>query len=100
VSRTGPPVDVNRTTISMTAPHPSLAEPREPREAELPDIEGSTRLWETESAAMTLSLSLHNETLHAAFEHHGGALVSAMGDGIAVAFSSAVGAVRAALEAQ
>jgi class 3 adenylate cyclase/tetratricopeptide (TPR) repeat protein len=84
----------------MTAPHPSLAEPREPREAELPDIEGSTRLWETESAAMTLSLSLHNETLHAAFEHHGGALVSAMGDGIAVAFSSAVGAVRAALEAQ
>jgi predicted ATPase/class 3 adenylate cyclase len=78
-------------------------------EAELPDgtvtflftdIEGSTRLWETESAAMARALVLHNETLHAAFAHHGGVVFSRMGDGMAVAFSSAVGAVRAALEAQ
>jgi predicted ATPase/class 3 adenylate cyclase len=64
------------------------------------DIEGSTRLWETESAAMARSLVLHDQTLHAAFEHHGGVLVSAMGDGMAVAFSSAVRAVGAALETQ
>src|SRR5215470_17646626 len=64
------------------------------------DVEGSTRLWETEPAAMARSLVLHNETLHAAFGHHGGVVFSAMGDGMAVAFSSAAGAVRAALEAQ
>ena len=49
---------------------------------------------------MAGSLVLHNETLHAAFGHHGGAVFSTMGDGMAVAFSSAAGAVRAALEAQ
>jgi predicted ATPase/class 3 adenylate cyclase len=96
-------------TISISAPHPSPAKPRELGEAELPsgtvtflftDIEGSTRLWETEPAAMALSLALHNETLHAAFAHHGGVLFSTMGDGMAVAFSSAVGAVTAVLEAQ
>jgi class 3 adenylate cyclase len=64
------------------------------------DIEGSTRLWETEPAAMARSLVLHNETLHAAFARHGGVVFSTMGDGMAVAFSSAAGAVRAALEAQ
>jgi Adenylate cyclase, family 3 (some proteins contain HAMP domain) len=64
------------------------------------DIEGSTRRWETEPAAMARSLVLHNETLHAAFGHHGGVVFSTMGDGMAVAFSSAAGAVRAALEAQ
>jgi class 3 adenylate cyclase len=83
--------------------------PGEPGEAELPDgtvtfaftdIEGSTWLWETEPAAMARSLVLHNKTLHAAFGHHGGVVFSTMGDGMAVAFSSATGAVRAALEAQ
>ena len=91
------------------APRRSPAGPGEPGEAELPagtvtfaftDIEGSTRLWETEPAAMARSLVLHNETLHAAFGHHGGVVFSTMGDGMAVAFSSAAGAVRAALEAQ
>src|SRR6266576_2111512 len=91
------------------APRRSPAGPGEPGEAELPDgtvtfaftdIEGSTRLWETEPAAMARSLVLHNETLHAAFGHHGGAVFSTMGDGVAVAFSSAAGAVRAVLEAQ
>ena len=91
------------------APGRSPAGPGEPGEAELPDgtvtfaftdIEGSTRLWETEPTAMARSLVLHNETLHAAFGHQGGVVFSTMGDGMAVAFSSAAGAVRAALEAQ
>ena len=64
------------------------------------DIEGSTRLWETEPGAMARSLTLHNETLRAAFGHHGGVVYSTMGDGMAVVFSSAVGAARAVLKAQ
>ena len=91
------------------APRRSPAGPGEPGEAELPDgtvtfaftdIEGSTRLWETEPTAMARSLALHNQTFHAAFGHHGGVVFSTMGDGMAVAFSSAAGAVRAALDAQ
>ena len=49
---------------------------------------------------MARSLVLHNETLHAAFGHHGGVVFSTMGDEMAVAFSSAAGAVRASVEAQ
>jgi predicted ATPase/class 3 adenylate cyclase len=91
------------------APRRSPAGPGEPGQEELPDgtvtfaftdIEGSTRLWETEPAAMARSLVLHNQTFHAAFGHHGGVVFSTMGDGMAVAFSSAAAAVRAALEAQ
>jgi len=52
------------------------------------DIEGSTRLWETEPDAMTRSLALHDQTLRAAFGHHGGVVYSTMGDGMAVVFSS------------
>src|SRR4029453_14050727 len=51
-------------------------------------------------AAMARSLVLHNETLHAAFARHGGVVFSTMGDGMAVAFSSAAGAGRGALGAR
>src|SRR5207248_7288311 len=97
------------TTIGTAAPRRSPGGPGESGETELPagtvtflftDIEGSTRLWETEPTAMARSLVLHNETLRAAFIRHGGVVFSTMGDGMAVAFSSAAGAVRAALEAQ
>ena len=64
------------------------------------DIEGSTRRWETDPGAMARALALHNETLRAAFGHHGGVVYSTMGDGMVVAFPSAVGAAAAALEAQ
>jgi predicted ATPase/class 3 adenylate cyclase len=64
------------------------------------EIEGSTRLWETVPDAMARSLTLHNEALRAAFRRHGGMVYSTMGDGMAVVFSSAAGAARAALEAQ
>jgi Domain of unknown function (DUF4062) len=36
------------------------------------DIEGSTRRWETVPDAMAQALALHDETLRAAFAHHGG----------------------------
>jgi predicted ATPase/class 3 adenylate cyclase len=83
--------------------------PVEAGEADLPagtvtflftDIEGSTRRWESVPEAMARSLALHDQTLRAAFSHHGGVVYSTMGDGMAVAFASAAGAVRAVLEAQ
>ena len=98
-----------RSAAEGKAPRRSPAGPGEPGEAELPagtvtfavtDIEGSARLWETEPAAMARALVLHNATLHAAFGHHGGVVFSTMGDEMAVAFSSAAGAVRASVEAQ
>jgi predicted ATPase/class 3 adenylate cyclase len=64
------------------------------------DIEGSTRLWETEPDATARSLALHDQTLRAAFGHHGGVVYSTMGDGMAVVFASAVAAARAVLETQ
>jgi hypothetical protein len=82
-------------TISTAGASPS---PTGTSERELPagtvtflftDIEGSTRLWETESAAMARSLVLHDQTLRVAFARHGGVLFSTTGDGMAVAFSSA-----------
>jgi predicted ATPase/class 3 adenylate cyclase len=64
------------------------------------DIEGSTRRWESVPEAMARSLALHDRTLRAAFGHYGGVVYSTMGDGMAVAFASAAGAVGAVLEAQ
>jgi class 3 adenylate cyclase len=96
-------------TIGTGVSRRSPAGPGVSAEAELPtgtvtflftDIEGSTRLWEKEPSVMARSLALHNETLHAAFEHNGGVVFSTMGDGMAAAFSTAVGGTRAVLEAQ
>jgi predicted ATPase/class 3 adenylate cyclase len=64
------------------------------------DIEGSTRLWENEPSAMARSLAFHDETLRAAFDRNGGVVYSTMGDGMAVVFSSVVGAGRAVVDAQ
>jgi class 3 adenylate cyclase len=91
------------------APGVSPAGAGGPAGAELPagtvtfvftDIEGSTRRWEAVPEAMAGSLALHDQVLRAAFGHHGGVVYSAMGDGMAVVFASAAGAVRAVLEAQ
>jgi predicted ATPase/class 3 adenylate cyclase len=94
---------------AMTGAGASPAGAGEGEEADLPagtvtflftDIEGSTRLWETQPDAMAQALALHDDTLRTAFRHHGGVVYSAMGDGMAVVFSSAAGAARAVLEAQ
>jgi predicted ATPase/class 3 adenylate cyclase len=95
--------------LSGRAPPPGPVAPGEPGGADLPagtvtflftDIEGSTRLWETVPDVMARSLALHNETLRATFERHGGVVYSTMGDGMGVVFSSAVAAVEAVLAAQ
>ncbi len=64
------------------------------------DLEGSTRRWEELPAAMGPALARHDAILEAAFAAHGGVVLSRMGDGMAVAFPSAGGAVAAAIDAQ
>jgi predicted ATPase/class 3 adenylate cyclase len=95
--------------LTTATPDVSPTGPGEPAGVGLPtgtvtflltEIEGAARLWETVPDAMARSRTLHNETLCAAFQHHGGVVLSTTGDGMAVAFASAAGAVRAALEAQ
>ena len=98
-------------TIRMSIPHPSAAVPVEPGGAELPagtvtflltDIEGSTRLWETEPEAMEVALERHNRLLADVIEEHGGVVVISRGEGDSffAVFPSAVSAVEAAGDCQ
>jgi len=64
------------------------------------DIEGSTRLWEEDRAAMSGALARHDELLRGAVEAHHGVVFSTGGDGFAAAFARAPDAVGAALGAQ
>ena len=94
-------------TISIGASRPSPAGPGEPDGAELPagtltflltDIEGSTRLWETEPEAMEVALQRHDRLLAEVIEGHGGAVITSRGEGDSffAVFHSAVSAVEAA----
>jgi class 3 adenylate cyclase len=76
-------------TINIGAPRPSPADPGEPDAAELPagtltflltDIEGSTRLWESEPAAMEVALQRHDRLLAEVIEGHGGAVITSRGE--------------------
>jgi predicted ATPase len=64
------------------------------------DIEGSTRRWEADAAAMRAALLAHDEVLRTAIAGHGGYLFSHTGDGVAAAFASPRSAVDAAVAAQ
>jgi predicted ATPase/class 3 adenylate cyclase len=64
------------------------------------DIEGSTRLWETASAAMGVALERHNIMVRAAIEEAGGYVFATGGDGFAAAFARAGDGLAAALGAQ
>ena len=64
------------------------------------DIEGSTRRWEADAAVMSVRLVAHDEVLRSAIERHGGWMFKHTGDGVCSAFSSARGAIDAAVEAQ
>ncbi|HEY2331454.1 MAG TPA: hypothetical protein VGH94_06010, partial [Acidimicrobiales bacterium] len=44
------------------------------------DLEGSTRRWEEQPAAMALALARHDAILETSIEAHGGAVLSRMGD--------------------
>ena len=64
------------------------------------DIEGSTRLWESQPGAMRGALVAHDAILRAAIESHGGAVFKTVGDAFCAAFGSALDALRAAVDAQ
>lgn len=64
------------------------------------DIEGSTRLWETQPEAMAGALRRHDDILRQAIEAHRGYVFKTVGDAFCAAFSSARHAVLAALAAQ
>ena len=64
------------------------------------DVEGSTRLWEEQPAAMAAALPRHDEILRAAVELHDGFVVKSTGDGVHAVFAAADDAVAAAIDAQ
>jgi class 3 adenylate cyclase len=64
------------------------------------DIEGSTRLWQLDEAAMRSAVACHDGVLRTVIADHGGTVFSSTGDGVAAAFDSASSAVKAALAAQ
>ena len=64
------------------------------------DVEGSTRRWEADAAAMRAALLAHDEVSGAAIEAHGGYMFKRTGDGVCAAFASPKCAVDAAVAAQ
>ena len=64
------------------------------------DVEGSTRRWEADAAAMRVALMAHDDVLRSSIEAHDGFLFSHTGDGVVAAFSSPRSAVDAAIAAQ
>ena len=65
------------------------------------DIEGSTRLWETQPGTMAASLVRHDELIAGIVEAHGGRFLKSMGEGDSTTsvFTSPPDAVRAAIAA-
>jgi class 3 adenylate cyclase len=53
------------------------------------DIEGSTRVWQRDEAAMREAVRRHDELLRTAILEFGGVVFSTMGDGFAAAFTTA-----------
>jgi predicted ATPase/class 3 adenylate cyclase len=64
------------------------------------DIEGSTRLWEQHPEAMKSALEKHDSILKEAVALNHGHIIKTTGDGIHAVFSSAMDAVKAAVDAQ
>src|SRR5580704_4875549 len=64
------------------------------------DIEGSTRRWDRDRAAMQDAVRRHDRILRDAAGAHGGAVFKTIGDAFCVAFGAADHATAAALDAQ
>jgi len=64
------------------------------------DVEGSTRLWETEPQRMRPAMARHDVIVRAAVDSNHGTVVKMTGDGIHAAFEQPLDAVLAALEIQ
>ena len=64
------------------------------------DVEGSTRLWETEPEVMQAALSRHDDIVRSTVEQRGGYVFATGGDGFAAAFARPADALEAAVEVQ
>ena len=64
------------------------------------DVEGSTKLWETEPELMAQALRRHDEILRAAIEQAGGFVFKTVGDAFCAAFATPQAALAAVLDAQ
>jgi predicted ATPase/class 3 adenylate cyclase len=64
------------------------------------DIEGSTRLWDADPAAMAIALRRHDAILRAAIENAAGYVFKTVGDAFCAAFETAQLAAEAAVAAQ
>jgi len=64
------------------------------------DIEGSTRLWERRTSAMSRALAAHDKIVRAAVEQHDGHVFKTWGDAFCAAFATAADAIAAALDVQ
>ena len=64
------------------------------------DIEGSTRLWDADQAAMAIALRRHDAILRAAIENAAGYVFKTVGDAFCAAFETAQLAAEAAIAAQ
>ena len=85
----------------MTAKHPSDPLPPTGTVTFLfTDIEGSTRLWETQHDAMQTALARHDAILRQSIRKHGGHVFKKGGDSFCGAFATARHAADAALAAQ
>jgi predicted ATPase/class 3 adenylate cyclase len=62
------------------------------------DIEGSTRLWESDSQGMGRSLARHDEIARTVVEQHGGVVFKHTGDGFGAAFASVSDGLAAAAQ--
>jgi class 3 adenylate cyclase len=63
------------------------------------DVEGSTRLWETNPQLMRSALARHDEIIRAAIADSGGNLVKTTGDGLMAVFATPDRAVEAGIAA-
>ena len=64
------------------------------------DVQGSTRLWASHTAAMEQALARHDELMRDVIARHHGYTFSIAGDSFGAAFESCAAAVAAALDAQ
>ncbi len=64
------------------------------------DIEGSTRLWETQEQAMRVALARHDALVRHAIVGRGGHVFKTVGDAFCAVFHTAADGVAAALDAQ
>ena len=64
------------------------------------DIQGSTRLWQDDPAAMEIALKRHDEILRKTVNQQNGHVFKTVGDAFCCAFAEATDAVRASLAVQ